>query len=94
MKRLPLWMTIKIYSRAHHVNLWLPLFILGPVALIVLLALFLFSLPFLLFSLIFTPEGWDWAWWGLTAFFTTSYSLSGLKIEVESRWRHVEIAID
>ena len=55
MKRPP--MVVSLHFRSYDEDrknewfkLWLPLFIIAPVALIVLLALFLVTLPFLLLS--------------------------------------------
>ncbi len=76
-------------------GLWIPLFILVPIAMVFLLALFLIALPFLLVSLIFT---WDMGWWrwlvfGVPVFFKTMHALPGLKVDVEEGKQKIYIAV-
>ena len=76
-------------------GLWLPLFIIAPVILLILLALFLVALPFMLISLIITwNAGWlRYLWYGIHAFFKTMHELPGLKIDVEDRKNKIYIAV-
>ena len=95
MRWPPYLMQFKIRSPQHGFSIWLPLFIIGPIALIFLLALFLIALPFLLLSLLFT---WRWYWLeyaviGIPAFFAIMWSLPGLKVDVEDGEQHVVVAI-
>ena len=97
MKRPPLMLSLKFGRREnnHGFGLWIPLFIAGPIALIILLALFLVALPFMLLSLIFTwnPGIWQKLIMGVSAFFDTMHSLPGLKIDVDDGKNVVYIAI-
>jgi hypothetical protein len=95
MRWPPYLMQFRIRSPQHGFSIWLPLFIIGPIALIFLLALFLIALPFLLLSLLFT---WRWYWLeyaviGIPAFFAIVWSLPGLKVDVDDEGQHVLIAI-
>jgi hypothetical protein len=95
MRWPPYLMQLKFRSPDHGFSIWLPLFIIGPIALIFLLALFLIALPFLLISLLFT---WRWYWLeyaiiGIPAFFAIMWSLPGLKVDVDDEGQHVLIAI-
>jgi hypothetical protein len=95
MRWPPYLMQFKILSPNHGFSIWLPLFIIGPIALIFLLALCLIALPFLLLSLLLT---WRWYWLeyaviGIPAFFAIVWSLPGLKVDVDDEAQHVLIAI-
>jgi hypothetical protein len=97
MKRPPMIVSFKINSKdtKHGFGLWVPLFIIGPIALIILLALFLVALPFILLSFLFT---WNLRWWrylimGVPAFFNTMHSLPGLKIDISDKQNDIYIAI-
>ena len=95
MRWPPYLMQLKFRSPNHGFSIWLPLFIIGPIALIFLLALCLIALPFLLLSLLFT---WRWYWLeyaiiGVPAFFSVLHSLPGLKVDVEDGKQHVLVAI-
>jgi hypothetical protein len=97
MKRPPLLLSLKFgkKEKGHGFGLWIPLFIIGPVALIILLALFLIALPFMLISLVFT---WHLGLWqrlimGVAAFFDILHSLPGLKVDIEEGENIVYIAI-
>ena len=94
MRWPPYLMQLKIHSPDYGFSIWLPLFIIGPIALIFLLALFLIALPFLLLSLLFT---WRWYWLeyaviGIPAFFAMMWSLPGLKVDVEDGEQHVVVS--
>ena len=91
----PVLLRVHIKNRRHSIRFWLPLFIIVPVILIVLLALFLVALPFMLISLIITwNAGWlRYLWYGIPAFFRTMYELAGLKIDVEDRKNKIYIAV-
>jgi hypothetical protein len=97
MKRPPLLLSLKFGKRedGHGFAIWVPLFIIGPIALIILLALFLVALPFMLLSLIFT---WHLGLWqhlimGVAAFFDTLHSLPGLKLDIDDGKNIVYITI-
>jgi hypothetical protein len=80
----PYWLKIRIEDENHSFPLWLPLFIIGPLVLLLLLAVFLIILPFALLALIFT---WELGWWRpvimfFPAIFRLISQLRGLKIDV------------
>lgn len=82
-------------DQSRGINLWIPLFIIVPVILIILLALFLFVLPFLVLYLLFTG---DIRWWtclrhGVPAFFKAMHATQGLKVEVEDRKQNIYIDV-
>lgn len=94
MKWPPYLLQVRIRNRRHSFAIWLPLFILGPIFLVLVLALCLIALPFALLSFLFT---WRWAWWR-TAFFSIPFifrvlfSMRGLRINVEDKNAHVVVA--
>jgi hypothetical protein len=80
----PYLLKIAIENEEHDFNIWLPLFIIGPIVLILLLAVFIIILPFALLSLIFT---WELGWWRpVFLFFPAIYrlitQLPGLNVDV------------
>jgi hypothetical protein len=83
MNRPPLLMHLRFYNRDRKFGLWLPLFLLMPLALVVLIIL---SPLILIAVLILWPSGWGklamqvlGAAWGLFC------SMRGLKVDVQSR---------
>jgi hypothetical protein len=100
MKCPPMIVSLRFYSHEEDeesggFRLWVPLFIIAPVAIVILLALFLIALPFLLISLLFT---WDIGWWrilwhGIPAFFNTLHELSGLNVDVENQDKKIFIGV-
>jgi hypothetical protein len=90
----PYLLQIRVRNRRHSFTIWLPLFILGPIFLAFLLALFLIALPFALLSLLFT---WRW-WWEQTFFLAPPmiirllFALRGLKVNVEHQNAHFVVA--
>jgi hypothetical protein len=94
MKWPPYLLKLRFRNGRHSFAIWLPLFILGPIFLIILLALCLIALPFVLLSFLFT---WRWTWWR-TAFFSVPltfrvlFSLPGLKVDVEDRNTTIVVA--
>jgi hypothetical protein len=89
------WPPYLMYFRIHDFGLWVPLFIFGPILLLILLAIVLLALPFLLIAFIFTwnIRIWQWLWFGIRALFTALHSLPGLRIDIDDRKEHVSIAI-
>ncbi|MGA9049614.1 MAG: hypothetical protein WB588_11540 [Dehalococcoidia bacterium] len=91
-------MSLKFHSSEDsdngRVGLWIPLFIIVPVILIIIMALFLLALPFLLVYLIITCNmRWcRYLWYGLPAFFKTMNELPGLKVDVENQKQKIYIA--
>ena len=94
MRCLPYWMQLKFRGEHHQFSIWLPLFIIGPILLILLLALVIVALPFVLLSIILTGR-WDW-WWYVQkapALVDVVLSLPGLKVDVNNRTNRVTLAI-
>jgi len=94
MRWPPYLMKIRIRGHRYSFGLWIPLFILGPIALMFVLALFLIALPFLLLSFLFT-----WRWhhlryitFGVPAFFRIICTLPGLKVDIEDGAQHILVA--
>lgn len=84
MKWPPFFMKIIIHDKKHHFGVWIPLFIVGPIVLVLLLAIFLLALPFALLALIFTWR-WYFLYWaimGLPFIFILLCNLKGLKVDV------------
>jgi hypothetical protein len=96
MSWLPFTMKLKIVNKDHVVGLWLPLFIIGPVVLLFLLAVFIILLPFALLSFLFTWEtDWMESWLlGIPALLNLFANLRGLKVDVDSPEGVVYIAFD
>ena len=92
----PYWLKIRIENEHHSVPLWLPLFIIGPLVLLILLAIFLIILPFALLSLILT---WELGWWRplflfIPALFRLFTQLPGLQIDLGSSSGRVSIGFN
>lgn len=100
MKRPPMVLSLHFSSHGKDeegegFRLWLPLFIIAPVALIILFALFLVALPFLLLSFLFTwyTGWWRILWYGIPVFVNTLHELPGLNVDIEDRKQKIYIAI-
>jgi hypothetical protein len=94
MKWPPYLLKLRIKQGRHDFCLWIPLFIIGPIALIFLLALFLIALPFLILSILFTWR-WDWGRYvivGIPALFNILHSLPGTKVDIGDEEQHVLVA--
>ena len=77
----PTLMHVKVKSEGANFGLWLPLFLLLPLALVVLIIL---SPLILIAILVLWPSGkGPWALFALRAAFTAFWSLRGLKVDVE-----------
>ena len=90
MNRPPLLMHLRIRNPEHKFGLWLPLFLIIPVALVV----FIILSPFILVAVvIFWDRGWGktallapWAAWRVFC------ATRGLKVDVENRRETVQVA--
>ena len=94
MNRLPLLLKISVENEDHDFAFWLPLFIIGPLIFLFLLAVFIIILPFALLAIIFT---WELEWWRtlfllIPAFFRLIAHLPGLDVDVGSTDHRVHIA--
>ena len=89
----PYLMKLRIKNPRHGFALWLPLFLIWPIALAFFLAVFLILLPFALLAMLFT---WQAGWWrpvllGTPAVIRLLCSLRGLTIDVEGNGGRVEV---
>ena len=82
----PYLLKIRLENEDRSLPIWLPLFIIGPVVLILLLAIFIISLPFLILALIFNVghNWWRTVFLAVPAFYRLITQLPGLKIDAES----------
>ena len=91
MNRPPTWMHIKIQGEHRGCGLWLPLFLLLPLALVVLIIL---SPLILIGVIILWPSGWGKrALYVLPAAFGVFCSLRGLRIDIQGRHQSVYISV-
>ncbi|MFA5374723.1 MAG: hypothetical protein WC455_03080 [Dehalococcoidia bacterium] len=91
MNRPPAWIKIKIQGERGGFRLWLPLFLLLPLALVVTIIL---SPLILIAVLILWPSGWGkWALSVLRAAYNVFCSMRGLKVDIQSRRETVYISI-
>jgi uncharacterized metal-binding protein len=93
MKWPPYGLRLRLHNPRRSLGLWLPLFLLGPIALVFLLAFFLIVLVFAILATVFT---WQFKWWrplvvGVPALVRTLWSLRGLSVDVENGRGGVEI---
>jgi hypothetical protein len=87
----PMLMHIKIRSKGTRFGLWLPLFLLFPIALVI----FIILSPFILIAIIVLwHTGWGrLALFSLQAAFLACWSLRGLKVDVSKPGECVSISI-
>ena len=91
MKRPPLWMRLRFDDGNRKFGLWLPLFLLLPLALVVMIIL---SPLILVAILVLWPSGWGKrALLILTTAFRVFGSLRGLQVDVQDRHQCVYISI-
>lgn len=99
MKCPPLFVSIEFSlcedESGNNFRLWVPLFVVVPIAMIILLALLLIALPFMLISLMFT---WNTRWWcwlilHIRAMFETFNALPGVEVQVTDVGKEVYIAV-
>ena len=91
MNRPPLWMRVKIRGENGNFGLWLPLFLLIPLALVVLIIL---SPLILIAVLVLWPSGWGkLAVLALWAAVVPFCSLRGLKVDIQNRRESVHVSV-
>ena len=93
MKWPPYLLKLRIKNPDHAFGLWLPLFLIWPIVLVFLLAVFIILLPFALLAILFT---WRVGWWrplilGIPAILRLVCSLRGLTVDVAGRDGYVEV---
>ncbi|OGO20376.1 MAG: hypothetical protein A2144_11290 [Chloroflexi bacterium RBG_16_50_9] len=94
MKWPPYLLKIRFRNSHHSFAIWLPLFLIGPIVLVLSLAVFLILLPFALLAMLFT---WRPGWWRPLLFSIPSFLrllcfCPGLKVDVENKAGHVYLA--
>jgi hypothetical protein len=91
MKRPPIWMRVRFYNEDRGFGLWLPLFLLLPLALVV----FIILSPLILIGvLVLWPSGWGKrALLVLGAAPGVFCSIRGLKVDVQGRRQYVFISV-
>jgi hypothetical protein len=93
MKRPPLLMHVRFRNEQKDTDfgLWLPLFLLLPLALVVLIIL---SPLILIALLVLWPSGWSgWALRVLGTAFPVYCSMRGLKVDIENRQNYVYVSV-
>ena len=90
MNRPPYMMRFRIMSAEHRIRLWLPLFLIFPIAVVILLAL---SPLALLAALVLWPFGWGRILLVIPAIFTIFWAARGLEVEVEDKKERVQISV-
>lgn len=91
MNRPPMLMRVKIQNDNRKFGLWLPLFLLIPLALVVLIIL---SPLILIAILVLWPSGWGkLALHGLPASWSVFCAIRGLKVDVRGRKESVFISV-
>lgn len=91
MTRPPLWMRVKIRNEQHKFGLWLPLFLLLPLALLVLIIL---SPLILVAVILFWPSGWvEWGFKVLWRAIVTFWSVRGLEVNVQNGNEYVYVSV-
>jgi hypothetical protein len=91
MRRPPLWMRLRFQNPERDFRLWLPLFLLLPLALVVLIIL---SPLILIALLVLWPTGWaEWALRVMGRVGGIFCAMRGLEVDVKSRDQYVYISI-
>jgi hypothetical protein len=94
MKWPPYLLKIRVRNRRHAFVLWLPLFLIWPLVLVFLTAMFLILLPFALLAMLFT---WETGYWrpvllSVPLVIRLICSLPGTKVDVDGQAGRVSIA--
>jgi hypothetical protein len=87
------WPPYLMKLRINKFGLWLPLFLIWPVVLVCVLAVFLILLPFAILAFIFT---WQLGWWrplvlSIPGIYSVLCNLRGMTVEVEGRDGHIGV---
>ncbi len=91
MSRPPLLMRVRIKNEEKSFGLWLPLFLLLPLALVILIIL---SPLIVVILFLLWPSGWSvWALKVLKAAFVSFFAMRGLEVDVENGNQHVYVSV-
>lgn len=94
MNRPPMLMHMQIYNKDRRIGLWLPLFLLWPLALVLLIIL---SPLILIAVMVLWVIGWgDWALSAVKALGAAGgcvCAMRGLRVDVQNRYQTVSISV-
>jgi hypothetical protein len=87
----PMLMHVKFQNEERDFGLWLPLFLLLPLALVVLIIL---SPLILIAVIVLWSSGWGpWALKVLKAAFGTLSAMRGLEVDIQDNNKHVYVSV-
>jgi hypothetical protein len=90
----PMLMHVKVKNEKSDFGLWLPLFLLFPLALVVLIIL---SPLIIIGIIVLCALGYGrWVWWGFRCLWVaivSSWALRGLKVDVQNGNKHVFVSV-
>ena len=95
MKSPPYLLKFCFENGNHHVGLWIPLFLIGPIVLVFLLIIFVILLACALLAFIFTLQ-WEWlrsVVMGVSAVYDVVSSLPGVRVDVDTPEVKVNISV-
>jgi hypothetical protein len=94
MNRPPMLMHVKVRNEKADFGIWLPLFLLFPLALVILVVLSPLIIIGILVLLMLGQE--KWVAWGLRCFWValvSSWALRGLQVDVHGRKGTVQVTV-
>ena len=94
MNRPPMLMHVRIQNEKTKFGLWLPLFLLIPLALVVLIILS--PLIFIVIFILWMCGYGRWGWWALRclkAAIVSFWSIRGLKVDVQGPNEVVQVSV-
>jgi hypothetical protein len=90
----PMLMHVKVKNEKSDFGFWLPLFLLFPLALVVLIVL---SPLIIIGIIVLCALGYGrWVWWGFRCLWVavvSSWALRGLKVDVQNGNKHVFVSV-
>jgi hypothetical protein len=90
----PMLMHVKVKNEKSNFGLWLPLFLLFPLALVVLIILSPLIIIGILVLLMLGQERWvEWGLRCLWVAIVSSWALRGLKVDVQNGNQHVFVSV-
>jgi len=95
MKWPPYLMKLHFDDGKHCFGLWVPLFIIGPIVLVFLLAIFIILLAFAILAFVFSCQ-WHWlrsVLMGVPAVYNLISSLPGVKVNINTTDGKVDISV-
>jgi hypothetical protein len=90
----PMLMHVKVKNEKSNFGLWLPLFLLFPLALVVLIILSPLIIIGILVLLMLGQERWvEWGLRCLWVAIVSSWALRGFKVDVQNGNQHVFVSV-